>query len=140
MKIDTRLWSIGFYPMPDRPKKTPAELVEELRGFHHYAAADLLEQLLQADADRLAAMSEHTELRMRVGSSVGRTLYLQRGEEPSGLDDLVGMVDTPDLAHRIAEAWNEYWPEPDASNLGLPTHVDEVKRKAVDLGQQVVDG
>lgn len=78
-------------------------------------------------------MTQHTELRMRVGTSIGRTLYLQRGQEPSSLDDVIGMVDTPDLARKIAEAWNEYWPEPE--NPTQPSHVDEIKRKAVELGR-----
>ncbi|RYY06985.1 MAG: hypothetical protein EON55_22235 [Alphaproteobacteria bacterium] len=85
-------------------------------------------------------MEEHTELRLRVGKTVGRTLYLRRGEEDSYLDELIGMVDTPELAGKIVEAWNVYWNEPDASDLGLPTHVDEVKRAAIELDQRDLDG
>lgn len=85
-------------------------------------------------------MSEHTELRMRVGRETGHTLYLQRGDEASSLDDFLGSVTTPELAMKIAEAWNEYWPEPDPSTLGLPNHVDEVKRAALELDQRDLDG
>lgn len=56
--IDTRLWKMGNYPMPEPQPKTPADIVEELRGFHHYEAADLLEQLL---AERAANEDEEGE-------------------------------------------------------------------------------
>lgn len=42
----------------------------------------------------------------RTGRKVGRTLYLQSGPEPSDEDDLVGMLDTPELAALAADAIN----------------------------------
>lgn len=44
--------------------------------------------------------------RLRVGRKVGRTLYLQAGNEPSDDDRLVGMVDTTKLATALVDAWN----------------------------------
>ena len=80
-------------------------------------------------------MSEHAELRMRVGRETGHTLHLRRGDEPSDLDDFLGSVATPELAMKIAEAWNAYWPEPDPSQLGAG-RVEEVKAMAVQLAQR----
>jgi hypothetical protein len=37
-------------------------------------------------------------MRLRVGRKVGRTLYLQAGDQPSDDDRLIGLVDTPELA------------------------------------------
>lgn len=34
----------------------------------------------------------------RVGRKVGRTIYVQLGEEPSDRDPLIGMMDTPEIA------------------------------------------
>ena len=42
----------------------------------------------------------------RVGRKVGRTIYLQAGEEPSDDDRLIGMMDTPELAQIVAAAVN----------------------------------
>ncbi|WP_432536586.1 hypothetical protein [Kineococcus arenarius] len=75
-------------------------------------------------------MSEHTELRMRVGRETGHTLHLRRGDEPSDLDDFLGSVATPELAVKIAEAWNAYWPEPDPDEVGTG-RVEQVKAEAV---------
>jgi hypothetical protein len=36
--------------------------------------------------------------RFRVGRKVGRTIYRQTGQEPSDVDELVGVMDTPELA------------------------------------------
>ena len=44
--------------------------------------------------------------RMRTGRSVGRTIYLQRTDDPSRADLLIGMVDTPALADLIVRAVN----------------------------------
>jgi hypothetical protein len=43
----------------------------------------------------------------RVGRSLGRTLYIQVGEEPSKDDQCIGMVDTREIAGRIVTAMNE---------------------------------
>lgn len=45
-------------------------------------------------------------IKLRIGRRVGRTIYIQRGEEPSDEDSLVGLVDTRDLAQLIVEAVN----------------------------------
>jgi len=44
--------------------------------------------------------------RLRVGRKVGRTLYIQLGEEPSDDDELCGMMDTPELAAIVVAAVN----------------------------------
>jgi hypothetical protein len=43
----------------------------------------------------------------RVGRKVGRTIYVQVGEEPSDADILIGMMDTRELAAAAVEAHNE---------------------------------
>lgn len=40
----------------------------------------------------------------RVGRSVGRTLYRQVAEEPSQQDELIGLMDTPELAQQVVDA------------------------------------
>lgn len=44
--------------------------------------------------------------RWRVGRKVGRTIYLQRGLEPSDNDILIGVMDTPDYAEHVVNAHN----------------------------------
>lgn len=44
---------------------------------------------------------------MRAGRKVGRTLYLHRADDPDGDGVLVGMMDTPQLAALVVEAFNE---------------------------------
>jgi len=44
--------------------------------------------------------------RWRVGRKVGRTIYLQRGPEPSDDDPLIGVMDTARLARTAVEAVN----------------------------------
>ncbi|NAZ78095.1 hypothetical protein GTQ99_22185 [Kineococcus sp. T13] len=80
-------------------------------------------------------MSEHTELRMRVGRETGHTLHLRRGDEPSDLDDFLGSVATPELAAKIVEAWNAHWPAPDPAQAGTD-HVEQVKARALQRAQQ----
>jgi len=43
---------------------------------------------------------------LRVGRSVGRTLYVQFGDEPSKDDLLIGQVDSAELAAWIVERVN----------------------------------
>lgn len=43
---------------------------------------------------------------LRQGRSVGRTLYIQRGYQPSDDDTLIGVVDTPALARVLVSAVN----------------------------------
>lgn len=42
--------------------------------------------------------------RWRVGRKVGRTLYAMVGDEPSDDDQLIGMMDTPELARSVVTA------------------------------------
>jgi hypothetical protein len=42
----------------------------------------------------------------RVGRKVGRTIYLQVGDEPSDDDQLIGVMDTPELALIVVAAVN----------------------------------
>jgi len=44
--------------------------------------------------------------RLRVGRKVGRTLYIQLGEESSDDDELCGMMDSPELAAIVVAAVN----------------------------------
>lgn len=45
--------------------------------------------------------------RLRVGRRVGRTIYTQAGETPSDGDELVGVMDTRELAAAVVAAYNE---------------------------------
>jgi len=45
-------------------------------------------------------------MKLRVGRKVGRTIYLQRGDQPSDDDQLVGLMDTPELARHLVECSN----------------------------------
>lgn len=45
-------------------------------------------------------------MKLRTGRKVGRTIYLQRGLEPSDNDELVGTMDTPELASAVVHATN----------------------------------
>jgi hypothetical protein len=42
----------------------------------------------------------------RVGRHLGRTIYAQVGEEPSDADELLGMMDTVELAERVVQDHN----------------------------------
>ncbi|MCA1673038.1 MAG: hypothetical protein LC799_12855 [Actinobacteria bacterium] len=44
--------------------------------------------------------------RWRTGRKVGRTIYLQQGDEPSDDDQLIGLMDTPELARQVVDAVN----------------------------------
>ena len=61
-------------------------------------------------------------MRLRVGRKVGRTIYLQLGDEPSDEDVLVGVVDTAALAQFICDC------------------VDDVTRWVAHLGDDVIVG
>lgn len=53
------------------------------------------------------------DTRFRVGRSVGRTVYIQRGSEAEKGDHLIGVMDTPWLAALVVAAlngWQERWP------------------------------
>ena len=43
---------------------------------------------------------------LRTGRTLGRTLYMQVGDEPSKDDLPIGMVDTPQMAFLIVSAVN----------------------------------
>jgi phosphopantetheinyl transferase len=43
---------------------------------------------------------------LRTGRKVGRTIYIQIGGEPSDDDQLVGVMDTPELAAGVTTAFN----------------------------------
>lgn len=43
----------------------------------------------------------------RTGRSVGRTVYRQRGADPAKGDDLIGLMDSPELATQVVEAVND---------------------------------
>ncbi len=57
-------------------------------------------------------MIESTFRRWRVGRKVGRTIYRMVGTEPSDDDELVGMMDTAELAKQFVDAknvWDDYF-------------------------------
>jgi hypothetical protein len=47
----------------------------------------------------------------RTGRKVGRTIYLQLGQDPSDDDVLIGVMDRPDLAEIVVDAVNEWTTE-----------------------------
>jgi hypothetical protein len=47
-----------------------------------------------------------TAERWRTGRTVGRTIYRQAGDVPSKADELVGLMDTPELAAMVVAALN----------------------------------
>lgn len=49
-----------------------------------------------------------TNRRWRTGRKVGRTIYAQLQEVPSDADPLIGVMDTPELAHAAVHAHNEH--------------------------------
>ena len=49
---------------------------------------------------------EGDAVKLRQGRKVGRTLYIQAGDEPSDKDILIGIVDTPWWAKHIVECVN----------------------------------
>jgi hypothetical protein len=57
------------------------------------------------DPERLADMTTGQPLRLRAGTKVHRTLYRVHDD---GTEDLIGMVDTADLAAHIVAAVNAY--------------------------------
>lgn len=42
----------------------------------------------------------------RVGRSVGRTIYRQVGPDATKADELIGLMDTPELARMVVDAVN----------------------------------
>lgn len=44
----------------------------------------------------------------RTGRKVGRTIYAQPGEHPDDNDPLIGVMDTPALAHEAVTAHNAH--------------------------------
>lgn len=50
--------------------------------------------------------------RWRVGRSLGRTIYIQKGDEASKSDTFVGLVETRELAKLIVDVLNDYSVEP----------------------------
>lgn len=44
--------------------------------------------------------------RWRVGRRVGRTIYAMHGERPHDADELIGVLDTPELARAAVRAHN----------------------------------
>jgi hypothetical protein len=47
-----------------------------------------------------------TAWRLRVGRHVGRTIYVQQGDEPTDNDRLIGLMDTPELAALVVASVN----------------------------------
>jgi hypothetical protein len=49
-----------------------------------------------------------THRRWRVGRKLGRTLYIMVGDEPSDDDQLIGMMDTEELAVMVQDVVNAH--------------------------------
>jgi hypothetical protein len=47
-------------------------------------------------------------VKLRLGRKLGRTIYVQHGDEPSDEDILVGMMDTEIWAATLVEAYNDH--------------------------------
>jgi hypothetical protein len=45
-------------------------------------------------------------MKWRTGRKVGRTIYRQFYDEPSDKDQLIGVMDTPELAQEVVESVN----------------------------------
>lgn len=52
-------------------------------------------------------MRTKTGINWRTGRKVGRTIYRQKGDFPSDEDELIGVMDTPELARIVVAAVNE---------------------------------
>ena len=51
-------------------------------------------------------MNESVTRKWRTGRKVGRTIYVQIGDEPSNNDVLIGVMDTPELAQAAVDSHN----------------------------------
>ncbi len=45
-------------------------------------------------------------VKLRTGRKVGRTIYVQLGDEPADTDPLIGVMDTPELADLVVRCVN----------------------------------
>ena len=113
--------SVGGQPpvsAPDVPEGfTPEEVCRREAdawklGFESGKEAAALQAGVLPDLDRI-------EDTMRQGRKVGRTLYLMVGTEASDDDVLVGLVDTPELAQAIVEAYNARSYPPETTRLEM---------------------
>lgn len=52
-------------------------------------------------------LQENERRLWRIGRKVGRTIYAQVEREPSDADELIGLMDTEDLAAEAVRAHNE---------------------------------
>ena len=68
------------------------------------ARAKVLELLRGCAGQRRPAAVE--DCRWRTGRKVGRTIYVQRGQEASDGDPLIGMMDTQELAAEVVRSHN----------------------------------
>lgn len=78
-------------------------------------------------------------MRLRTGRKVGRTLYLQRGDQPGDGDQLVGMMDTPELASAVVAAVNHAGAGFVALTIGTPVRSSDCDC-GVRLGQTHLPG
>lgn len=60
---------------------------------------------LQRRTERDASL-ERDDVPWRVGRKVGRTIYQVSGSEPSDADELIGVMDTPELAEKAVAGHN----------------------------------
>lgn len=63
-----------------------------------------------------------TAMPWRTGRKVGRTIYLQRDDEPSDDDSLIGVMDSPELAEAAVQAHNFQVPRPTSPSTPTPAN------------------
>lgn len=91
--------AVGSYERADRA--LTIQKLAELAEFYGVPVVDLLPP--QRQRHRLGNVEEQV---WRVGRSVGRTVYRQLGDDPAKGDQLIGTMDTPELAARVVDAVN----------------------------------
>jgi hypothetical protein len=60
-------------------------------------------------------------MKWRTGRKVGRTIYRQFYDEPSDKDQLIGVMDTPELAQEVVESVNGMRAIEELANTGTET-------------------
>ncbi len=65
-------------------------------------------------------------MRLRVGRTLGRTLYINNGTGNPADDDCIGMVDSPDLAAQISPAVNWHHQINQVADAYLRQHPDQI--------------
>ncbi len=107
--------------LDDQHGKVDANLAElanvyrRLTGFdlkaavgEHLADAEMRNRVLVDEVERLSDHQAAATGRLRTGRTVGRTIYRQISDDPSKNDELIGLMDTKELASLVVEAVNRH--------------------------------